>query len=481
MKTKEGAKTHEHSLNHALEFFSKAGSLYTNATRSSRMPFYGIENESTAKELFINSFIVDPHLSMRLLFWLRDCRGGAGNRSGSQAIYTWLAQNYSDWIKMNMHFIPAHGRWSDLVSLFKTPLRKEAGEFWAKAIYGGDVLAAKWSKRYHKPTRKALGMKEAEFRKALSAIRKDHIVEHLMCQNQWEKVTYKTVPSVAMSRYTKAFLKHDELRFQQFKDAVKKGIEKVHAETLFPHDCIRTAFNGDDEMAELQFDALPNYMEDTDEKVMVICDTSGSMSSIISGSVEAVHVSMGMALYCSSRLPEDSPFYKRFIAFCSEGKFVDWRKHSFRTALKDRKVFDGAVGSTRIDKALDLILKIAVQRDIDQSQMPTTLLIVSDMQFHQGTHHFPYDKEAKTLTEVDKAMIRWDEKGYQRCKVVYWNTAGYQGSQDTINSENVGMVSGFSPSICKAIFSGDDFSPMAVMMRAIEKYECVIPPQTKEG
>ena len=74
-------------------------------------------------------------------------------------------------------------------------------------------------------------------------------------------------------------------------------------------------------------------------------------------------------------------------------------------------------------------------------------------------------------------MVRWDKKGYQRPKVVYWNTAGYQGSQDTINSENVGMVSGFSPSICKAIFSGDDFNPMAVMMRAIEKYECVVPPR----
>lgn len=477
MRTKEGAKTHEHSMNHALEFFSKAGSLYTN---TSRMPFYGKGYESTPKELFINSFIVDPHLSMRLLFWLRDCRGGAGNRSGSKDIYTWLAQNHPDWIKLNMHLLPVHGRWSDLVSLFKTPLREQAGKFWAKAIYDGDVLAAKWAKRHHKPTRKALGMKEAEFRKALSAIRKDHIVEHLMCQKQWDKVSYKTVPSVAMSRYTKAFKKHDELRFQAYKDAVKKGIEKVHAETLFPHDCIRTAFNGDDEMAELQFDALPNYMEGTDEKVMVICDTSGSMSSIISGSIEAIYVSMGMALYCSSRLPVDNPFYKRFIAFCSEGKFVDWRKHSFRKALRDRSVFDGAVGSTRIDKALDLILKIAVQREIDQSQMPTTLLIVSDMQFHQGTHQFGYygdGVENKSLTEVDKAMIRWDKKGYQRPKVVYWNTAGYQGSQETVNSENVGMVSGFSPSICKAIFSGDDFNPMAVMMRAIEKYECVIPPR----
>ena len=60
-KTNQGANAFEHTQNHALEFFAKAGSLFAN-----RESYYG--NESSAKELFINSFIVDPRLSMRLLF-----------------------------------------------------------------------------------------------------------------------------------------------------------------------------------------------------------------------------------------------------------------------------------------------------------------------------------------------------------------------------------------------------------------------------
>ncbi len=477
-KTNEGANAFEHTQNHALEFFAKAGSLYAN-----RNSFYG--NESSAKELFINSFIVDPHLSMRLLFWLRDCRGGAGNRSGSREIYAWLADNHPEWIKSNMHFIPHYGRWDDLVSLFKTPLRKVSGEFWANAIVpapvspgdaGGEtnILAAKWAKRYHKPIRQALSLKEADFRKLLASIREGHIVEHKMCQKQWGNIKYKTVPSVAMSRYTKAFSKHDEERFEAFKTAIKQGRETVHADTLFPHDCIRTAEHGDAEMAELQFNALPDYMADTNEKVMVICDTSGSMSSIVGGQVQAVHVSMGMALYCSSRIPSDSPFYKRFIGFCSEGKFIDWRKHTFKSALQDQNVFDGAIGETRIDKALDLILKIATKREIAQDQMPTTLLIISDMQFSDGAVK-RYGGEEKSLTQIDEAMNRWSDGGYETPKIVYWNTAGYSGDQATVNSNNVGLVSGFSPSICKAIFGGDDFSPMSIMMRAIEKYEVSVP------
>ena len=477
IKTNEGAKMLKDAISMPVEFFSKAGSLFVGG-KGKESSFY--DNETSALELFKKSFDEDSITSMKLSMWLRDCRGGAGNRSGARSIIEWLGYNHTELMEANMHFIPVHGRWDDLIALFTTPLRDKAGMFWGLAINNGDILAAKWAKRHYKPVREALGLKESDFRKLLSHIRKDHIVEHKMCQKKWNQVNYKNVPSVAMARYTKAFAKHDDNRFQAYKSALVNGTETIHADTLFPHDCIRTARHGDKAIADAQFDALPNYLEGTDEQVMVICDTSGSMGQVISGSIQAIDVSQGMALYCSSRVPEDSPFYKRFIGFGSEGKFVDWRKHSLSSAIRDRKVFDGAIASTRIDKALDLILKIAVDRKIKQELMPTTLLIVSDMQFSDGaTGGGGWDtqglKEAESLTEVQKAMSRWNKAEYNTPKIVYWNTAGYEGQQDTVNSNNVGLVSGFSPSICKAVFGGDDFSPYAIMLRAIEKYEVVIP------
>jgi len=478
-KTNEGAVMYDNAINACVEFFSKAGSLF-----EKRQSFYG--NEVTAKELFVPAFKEDAVTALKLLFWLRDCRGGAGNRSGARSIIEHLANEATQLMALNMHLIPVYGRWDDLKALFTTPLRNEAGEMWADAIRNGDILAAKWAKREHKPTRHALGLKESEFRKMLASIRKDHIVEHKMCQKKWSEIDFKHVPSVAMARYTKAFANHDPARFQAYKEAVKSGESTVHADTLFPHDCIRTVRYGDAEMGSLQFDALPDYLEGTDEKIMVICDTSGSMNATVGGSVQAVDVSMGMALYCSSRMPEDSPFYKRFIAFCSEGKFMDWRKHkTLASAVNDRKIFDGAIGSTRIDLALSTILNIAVKKNIPQRLMPTTLLIVSDMQFSDGacesgygwdSQGLPYDE---SLTEIEKAMMKFEDAGYDRPKIVYWNTAGYGGQQDTVNSENIGLVSGFSPALCKAVFGGEDFTPYAIMQRAIEKYEVRIP--TTEG
>jgi hypothetical protein len=481
MKTKEGAVAYKHAINSLVEFFSKAGSVYT--TTKKGPAFYA--GGKSALDLFIPAWKQDAITSFKLLMWLRDCRGGAGNRSGARSIITWLAKNHPEWIKLNMHLIPVYGRWDDLTALFKTSLRNQAGAFWADAIDNGDILAAKWAKRHHKPTRHALGLKESEFRKMLARIRKDHIVEHLMCQNQWNKIDYKKVPSVAMARYTKAFDKRDHERFQEYKSALIKGTTTVHANVLFPHDCIITALHGDSEIAEAQFNALPNYLEGTNELIMVLCDSSASMQTPIGGSVQAIHVSKGMALYCSSRMPENSPFYKRFIGFESESSFIDWRDHTFSTAIRNRRIFDGAIGSTRIDKAMDLILSIATKRKIKQELMPTTLLIVSDMQFSQGVksssrYAYGEEKENQTLTEIEKSIEKWNDAGYETPKIVYWNTAAHDGQQATVNSENVGLVSGFSPSICKAIFGGEDFSPYGIMLRALEKYDGEILIPTKK-
>jgi hypothetical protein len=199
---------------------------------------------------------------------------------------------------------------------------------------------------------------------------------------------------------------------------------------------------------------------------MVISDTSGSMGQEVAGSIRAVDVSQALALYCSDRMPQDSPFWRRFIGFSSESKFKDWRKMTFSEAVHDRRIFDGAIGTTRVDTALNLILRVAKERSIPQSLMPTMLLIVSDMQFHQGASTTGRDSD----TEIERCLKSWEEAGYEKPKVVYWNTSAYAGQQATKNMQNVGLISGFSPSILKAVLNGTDFTPMAIMMRTLAPY-----------
>ena len=371
-------------------------------------------------------------------------------------------------------------------SLFDTNAQGSAVYEWVDALLEKDVLAAKWANRkdiplYVELKKASVVNNMGDFRRYLSGLRKDHIVESKMCSKEYSAINYSHVPSVAMARYTVAFNKNDGERFIDYKESLAKGETKINASALFPYDSVRTSQNGDNGIANAQFDELPNYMED--ENVLVLADTSGSMCSPVgAGSLSAYDISRSLALYCSGKLPKENPFYKKFIQFESESKFADWGGMSFTDALGSDNaygygggVFDGAVGCTRIDKALKLILSTGKMFKVTDENMPSMLLICSDMQFTEATDGFRSKVSTKEqVTEIERCLIEFDEAGYTRPQIVYWNLVPYHGQPDTIDTidtKNVALVSGFSPSILKSILACDDFSPVSIMMEALKKYD----------
>lgn len=474
--TFEYSEQYESTGNEFVDFQSKAGSMFKNSNS-----FYEEDLDINQRliELFTNCWNNNKELSFKLLLWLRDCRGGAGNRSGGRILLQWVANNDPAWVKLNLNQIKDVGRWDDIEILFNTGLRLEASQYWANAINEKNVLAAKWADRKMVPIRKALNIKkESEFRKLLASIRSSMIVETKMSNKEYNTIEYTTVPSVAMARYSNAFYNNDNTRFNQFKKDVAENKVKINTSVLFPHDCVRTALGGDQEVANLQFDNLPDYIDNKQERIMVLCDTSASMHCKVAGSIQAVHISMGLALYCSNKIGKENPFYRKFIGFESESKFISWENMTFSQALTNNTIFDEAVGSTNIDKALELILMTARMYNLTNDQIPTALLIISDMQFSIATDpEYTWksmdDKRKKPPVKIQ--IENWIESGYNPPKIIYWNTAGYAGSPDLNKTENTALVSGFSSTILKSIFNGDDISPMSVLLRSLEKYKINIP------
>jgi len=137
-------------------------------------------------------------------------------------------------------------------------------------------------------------------------------------------------------------------------------------------------------------------------------------------------------------------------------------------ALRNKEIFDGAYGSTRLDKALMTILHTAQMFKVPQENMPTTLMIVSDGQFTSMVN-------GGDGTVVENCMKAWQKAGYAPPKIVFWNVAGYAGAPATVSAPNTGLVSGFNTAILDAVFNGVEFTPRAIMKRAIEKYKIVIP------
>jgi len=479
--------TYERSGNALVEFFFKAGSLF-----KGREVYY--HSETTALELFKTAWATDKLKAMKLLSWLRDCRGGAGNRSGARDIWRWLAENATDWARVNLHLLPELGRWDDLGELVGTPCETEALTFWIEAIRGGNGLAAKWAPRGR--TKKLLfnrlcktaKLTPKAFRKLLVA--KTQVVETLMCDKRFHTITYEHVPSVAMARYNQAFARNDEVRFEAWKRKLVNGETTVHADVLFPHDLIRTLSAEIDvqlgytylplvdpticefqfspkecSLVNAQFEALPDYIEKTGMRIMAICDFSYSMSVHVSGSVTAIDVSLALGLYCSDRIGKESPFYRTFIPFSDDSRLVDWRDKSFSIAAQT--IPDGYCGTTNISSALYRILDAAKLFKATNDQIPTHLLILSDMQFDEGC--------SDGLTSVEAAMIDWVQAGYKRPKIIYWNLAGYSGSPATWASKDVALISGFSPSILKAVLGSETLTPLAIVENVIAPYAVVCP------
>ena len=140
--------------------------------------------------MFKKAYEENPELAMKMLFYIRDVRGGQGERRFFRECIKWAANNkdIQSSILKNIQYIPEFGRWDDLYSLVGTPFEKDVMRFIKKQL-ALDVqsttpsLLAKWLKsenasskdsmRLGNITREYLNMTHKEYRKVLAERAKD--------------------------------------------------------------------------------------------------------------------------------------------------------------------------------------------------------------------------------------------------------------------------------------------------------------------
>jgi len=224
-----------------------------------------------------------------------------------------------------------------------------------------------------------------EYRKMLSFLRKKiSIVETNMCQNDWESITYQHVPSKAMSNYRKAFIKHDEERFNNFLQKVEKGEAKINAGAIFPHDIINAARSSSGsslKASDLQWNGLPNYFPNDEMSAISVVDTSGSMTWYdISGTkIKPIDVAVGFGIYFAERCK--GPFKDSFISFHSNPRLVRVKGNNIKEKY-DHAIGTEWGGSTNLQSVFNLILSSAKAANCKQSDIPKFVFIFSDMEFN---------------------------------------------------------------------------------------------------
>jgi hypothetical protein len=431
------------------------------SSKSTLVDLFFTIGASRGKDLstqFVSALKEDETLALRLLMWARDVRGGAGERDVVRKILLNLEKNYPEALDRILPHLAEFGRWDDLL-IFKTKdVKAKAFTLIGDALRERNGLAAKWMPRQGPlavEIRTFFGMSPKFYRKSLVNLSKT--VEQNMCANTWDEINYSHVPSLAASRYQKAFKKHDAEGYEAYKAKLSTGEAKVNASAVYPYDVIKSRkFGGDDKVIQAQWDALPNFIGN--ELVLPVCDVSGSMSCPVGGNANltCMDVCVSLGLYLADK--NTGPFKDMFLTFSTKSK-LQVLKGNLIDKLNQLQKADWDM-STNLHSAFEAILGYAVKGNVAAGDMPKYVLVMSDMEFNHCAKH---DDSAMQMIER-----KYKAAGYEVPNIVFWNLNARAGNVPVKHDKSgVALVSGFSPSIMTSILKADRLDPASVMMTTL--------------
>lgn len=449
------------------------------STASPLVDLYSTVGAMRGKDIvpsFVAAYVENKDLATRIALWARDARGGAGERKVFRDIYQYLCDNDPAQAARILHKVPELGRWDDLLSA-KGDVRKAAFEMIREGLEHPATaqLVAKWMPRKGDVAvelRQFLGMTPKQYRKTL--VNLTNVVETKMCAKQWDEINFSHVPSVAASRYKKAFNKHTT-KFAEYVQKLVKGEAgvKVNAGAVYPYDVLKGIgsygwHNGFDntELNHIiaQWDALPNFVGDA--SILPLVDVSGSMTTPAGGydsksKTTCMDVAVSLGLYLAEK--NKGKFKDTFLTFSENPELLHLEGNIVEKCQQMVRLEWGM--STNLHYALSKILGVAIEGNVPQEEMPEMLLILSDMQFNGCVEH---DDSA-----IEMIGRKYAEAGYDMPKVVFWNLNASFGNQPVqFDKSGVALVSGFSPTLVKNLTQVEKFSPEAIMLDTImnERY-----------
>ncbi len=408
--------------------------------------------------------------ALKCLFYLRDCRGGQGERRFFRVAYRWLCEKHLDIALRNIELLSEYGRWDDLIYICEgTPAEKVAfGIIQKQLILDAKCktpsLLGKWmpsenassAKTIHvaNKIRNYMRFSHKEYRKLLSELRRRiNVVERLMSAGRWDEIEFDKIPSKAGLIYKNAFARRD-LIAQKYEKFVKSAETKVNASTLYPYEVVAKAIHAHGEVDRAAVDKywenLPDYFQGSDNSILAVVDTSGSMTW--GSNPTPIDVAIGLGIYAAER--NHGPFHNCYISFASRPQLITIRgvdladkvQRIYRTNLCD---------NTNLSAVFDLLLNMILQGKAKAEDLPKTIVVISDMEIDAGTGYFDRNRWTKDTarTEMESIRKKWAQYGLKLPNLVYWNV---NARNNTIldSGPNVSFCSGCSPVLFEQVVAG---------------------------
>ena len=470
--TENGAVTHKSTNSALLDLFGMGAA-------------YRKRSDEDCILLFRNAFAENPVYALKCLFYIRDVRGGQGERRFFRVCMRDLAKQNTEAAARNLRYVPEFGRWDDLYVFVGTPLEDAAFNF-IKEQLALDIqcktpsLLGKWlksenasskeTKRLARKSAAAFGMTPKQYRKTLSVLRERiNVLERLMSAGKWDEIEFDKIPSKAGLIYKNAFAKHDiermksERNVQSYEDFAKDTNTKVNAKTLYPYEVVEKGLNVmgcrgwywnnsgasmdnvDRLMVNKYWDNLADYFNGANFNALAVVDTSASMR----GTPLNVAISLGM--YCAEKA--NGPFAGHYVSFSSRPQLIKTEGVDFCDKIA-RIYATNLCENTNIEATFDMLLNTAIANRCSQDDLPQNLIVISDMEFDSGTGFWSRGHNY-TQTLMESIRQKWAAHGYVMPHLICWNVDARQNNiPEDIGCGLVSYVSGFSPSIFQTIMSG---------------------------
>lgn len=463
-------KTFRQAINTPVEYpvdtaFTDNGAVTLRSSTNPLVDLFFLAGSSRGKDLtnqFSAAFNHNPNLTSSLMLWARDVRGGAGERQLFRDYLNWLYVYHPDMAKIVIESgkIQEVGRWDDYLVFAFGDLMHDAFTQIAYGLSNKETvgLVSKWMPRQG-PVASRLanffGLSARNWRKTL--VLSTNVVEQQMCAKKWDDIIYDHVPSVAAARYQKSFTRHSPTRYAEYRASLEKndGSAKINASAVYPYDILKSAAFGDQTVAMAQWESLPDYLG-SNGGILPIIDVSWSMTAAVPGTkLSMMDVAISIGMYIA--LKQQGDFNRVIMNFSSQSEIVHIKSRSLRQIYTEVAGMNWEM-STDLNQAYHNLLQFGKDNNIADSDMPKTILIISDMEFNACGH----------LTNMESIRKMYAQSGYTLPNIIFWCINGRPKNVPVRHDmKGVAMVSGFSPAIMKTVLSCEEVTPEHTMMKTI--------------
>lgn len=476
-QTENGALSNSSTGNLFLDYFSKAGTYRNRALEAVFADISAMWDK-------------DPKQAMKMVFYNRmisrtikgfaapeKMQAGQGNKDEFRKCMIWIARYYPDVANKNLWMVPLVGCWKDLWHIYliddlDTNAVYALIERGIACEYNKDLIAKylprirsksnTFNDRHVKLNAFAHGLIKylkwtpVQYRKFKSS-GVAHEFQQKMSKGLFTHIDFNSIPGKALHQMVNKRGRDSLTTFE------RHGIDKTYLEWIKKQPIAK--FTGyvyelmsvvNNQMSlvqkytvDKQFDGLIQMAQESgqiSENLWCALDTSGSMMSSVAKTT-AFDICISLGVYFSTL--NQGAFKDQVIMFSGKSK-AKQLSGSFSDKVMQLKTSETAWGSTNFQSVIDEIVRVRIANpEIPLGDFPTSLLIVSDMQFNPVG--------GNSMTNYQAAMKKLAEVGLPKIRIIWWWVTGRGGDfPSTLDDENVIMIGGFDGSILSMLLQQDE-------------------------